>query len=424
MLISLGSFKILNEIDLHYLKVALDSHKSQTSSISFYLGIYCLPNRKSSVEEIMDQYSDVKYIFIDQEYYFSNLLSIYDNFIEEIENIDNCWILFSEFGIWHRKRSECFNNCLQGMENFKAEERDSVKYIRIPRSVYTGEKFVEKDDYSSIDKLLSEGQIVANENSSWGEVCEYVVRNTLFKEFITKFKKINSSLLTRPNCGRYFLKYLNCNQFKFLHLNTEKITIDFWMFFYFYNEPNTYFKPTKDLEIYEDCFRSIIKKDLIPQKSVIYEVGSKVTTKLGPGIISKINDNKYFVDIKWESSDKETTELTIQDLHQFDQNESRKGLYIFVANLLNNIELYLTNYVFTENDVPRYENFRDIISQFIAEGKEKLKSDNLFEKLGTFLDYREKILDEKIYHNNLTRTIFDHIMRQPIFQKVKSIEKL
>ena len=421
MIINLGGLNIYTTNDIIYLKNTIESWWNQTIPTKLYLSLYI----KSKDHTNLD--------FLYKEMYKQNLNIYYQEneltLIEHLREIyksytfnDDTWFIFTEMGIWHPSRIEVFKQCIDNINKFNSK----VDYIRIARTIFSNKKMV---DYNidNINKIMKDGDIISNESDIWGHITEYAINKEIINIFFNR-TDIYDDIWKRINCDRYFLKYINCNKYKFIKLNTETLSIFYWMYFNILNTPHEYFKNIRTLDLYENEFCLLSQNDILPTTNYLLKIDSDIITPIGPGKIIDIIPNqkkKYKVIVNWDETDTNKEYLyNLSEIYKFDNNKSRKHLYSFITNLINNIELYLCNHIFLKKDnyLPNNEHFNNIIKMYLEKNKQK-KSDNMLEKLGQILDDKNKNIKETIYENNLSKQIFEFIIQNKVYKKIIFIEK-
>lgn len=424
MITSIGGINILESIEIKILRDFLESWKNQEITSKLYLGLYVVNKYKLQVDNILKEFNNILILRSKEEL---SIIKHFNNIYQKYKNdfSDNCWFIYTDLGIWHPNRTSVFNQCINNIHKFNSK----IDYIRISRSIFTNKK-ISDFNVDKINKLLEDGDIINNQDELWGELTEYCISNNLIKYFFDKINHIDNkdkfSLWNRTNADRYFLKYLNCNKFKLVNLDTDKLSIFYWMYFNIFNTPNMYFRNTKKIDLYENEFCILSNNNLLPSKHKLFQKGISITTPFGPGEIIDILPNsikKYKVKVKWEDKTEEHF-FKLREIYHSDTNYIRKNLYLFITNLINNIEIYLCNFVFTPDGLPTYEHFNKTIQNYLKEFKERRNTDDMLEKLGHILDDRDMKIKEDIYSNNLSKNIFNFIIDQNIYQKITYIENL
>ena len=408
MLVSILGLNILSQQELDNYKKIITSWNNNDTRIPLFVSLYVAPKYLDQYNQI-NEYDDLV-VKLQEEG-----LSTFSHY-KKLKHIipKNSWVLLSGYGLWQKYRVSIFKNCLDNLSKFKDHK---VKYIRIARSVFSNEESHNK----SVDDLLKEGKLrdISKSSYSLGNIIEHCVQESILSNFIDKYS--DNLILTSSNCARYFLKYLNTQGLQSIQLNTEKINIGFWIYHHLKKPDNQYFNDIPDKEIYNNEYQLLKNKKIITS-NIDYEVGSVVETKYGPGKITSISDDNYKIIVNWEDDGEEYT-INLSDLNKYDKNVKRKNLYIFVTNLINNIDLYCSNVIFKKEEIPNFDHFIVVLDKFLKE-KEANKGEEYGDSLGKLskiLDKGDKKIDIGIYHNNLTQNIFNYIVKTKFFSEIINI---
>jgi hypothetical protein len=414
----IGGLNINSINDLDILDSLIKSWKIQSLKKNIYISIFVADKYKLKVINLLEKTPLIYYTLCNK---LINIMEHYNNILNNFKFHPTDWIIFTDLGIWNKYRIESFNKCLEGLHNFPLKQQKEIKYFKISRSIYSCDLVDLKNlDNEKVNFLLEKGKIMDNQSEGWGQLIEYCIKTELLENYIQIIKK--QSLLFYPNSDRYFLKYINCNKFKFINLNLEKIPISFWMYFYPRNTPNLYFKNIKNIDIYENDIYNIKKEHFYPKpKEFKYDIGTKINCRLGTGVIIEKKDDSCKIKLNWDDKNKDSkmnniVNLNIKEISYYDKDFDKKNIHLFICQLLNNIELYLSNYVFDLENPPNFKHFKEVITSYIKESKEKLNKDNPLDKLFQILDQKEKIPKECIYDNNLSKNIFEFILIQPLYK--------
>ena len=405
----IGGLNLLNKNDVLLLESCLHSWYEQSIPSNLVLSVYIHDMIKNQASSVITKYPKATFFFSDKK---KTKLEHYKYIYES--HLIKGWVGFTDLGIWEKHRVESFKKCMDGLNQFTEQQQKEVKFFRISRTVFTDSRLPKKIDNTKINKLLEEGKIIGNDNDGWGQIIEYMVQSDILETSIHKL--IEYDLVQYENADRYLLKWINNQNYKFINLNMNKIPIHFWMYFYPENENNSYFKPIPNTESFEKYLVLLKEQDFFPKsENLVYNVGTNVSTPYGPGCISKIeNGTTYHVNVKWEDTKTDVYKLPLSQLLRSDPNKVRRSLYNFVMNLLNNIDLYLTYFVFNEENPPDFNHFLESIHLFIKTNiEEHNKEKNTLEKLFSILDFKEKIPDINIYDNQLSKDIFRFMTQQP-----------
>ena len=420
-MICIAGININNNNEFNYFKNLINSWNKQTKYCILYISLYINDIYSKEFDLFISSSLKIPIIHkVDKPLsYFQHI----NNIIELLKNVNlNTWIMFTNLSFWHTDRVKMFNNCIENLNklNIKNNEND-IKYIRIARTIYTSKKNINIDKIEIIDKLLEEGKIFQHETFEygWGKIEEYIVRLKNLKNYVNYLNSFD--YLSSNNCDLYFLKYLNMNNFKSIRLNMDKIPINFWMYFTHDNSSNIYFRRHYQTQEYESIFNKLKLDDIINNK-LIYKKNDRVSTKYGPGTILEIdeNENKFKINVDWENK-KEILYLGFNDLILYDKDIKRKSIYLFISNIIQNLEIYTTHFDFSTMSI-NYDSFIETIKIYLEKVLEsKYKNDNMIDKLQLLLEDKDKDIDPDIYNNNISKNIIEWILNNTHIQKLQTI---